>query len=403
MNKPHIVILGAGYGGMMAAAKMQKMIHPNEATITLVNKHDYHYQTTWLHENAAGTLHQDRSKIDIKEVIDRNRVRLILDEVVSIKREEKRVKFKNQDLYYDILIVSLGFEPATYGIPGLSEYAYSIQDINSARLLRERVEYNFALYTNEKYSKDGRLNIVIGGGGLTGVEFAGELINHIPTICEEYDIEKNLVRVFILEGKDCVLSGYDESSVQYAINSLQSRGVEIINDAVVTACTADGIIYEKDGAEYKLSSKTVIWTAGTKANSIVERLNLSMDHGRVKVRNDLRSIEDDSIYLIGDCSLHYDQNGNVLPSTAQIAVQQGEFIARNINAKLKGKEMTGFIPDIPGMITSLGKEDGVAEMFNRNIFGWKAVVLKRFADNWYLFKLGGIHLLMKKGKFNMFH
>ncbi|BAC14306.1 NADH dehydrogenase [Oceanobacillus iheyensis HTE831] len=403
MNKPHIVILGAGYGGMMAAARMQKLIHSNEAKITLVNKNDYHYQTTWLHENAAGTLHHDRSKIDIKEVIDRNRIKLILDEVVSIKREEKKVKLKNQELYYDILIVSLGFEPAIYGIPGLSEFAYSIKDINSARLIRERIEYNFALYTNENKPTDGRLNIVIGGGGLTGVEFAGELINRIPTICEEYDIEKNLVKVYLLEGRDCVLYGYDDSAVQYAMNSLQSRGVEIINDATVKACAEDSIIYEKGGSEHKISTKSVIWTAGTKANSIVERLNLSMEHGRVKVRNDLRSIEDDSIYLIGDCSLNYDENGNVLPSTAQIAMQQGEFIARNINAKIKGKEMAAFLPDVPGRITSLGSDDGIADMFSRNLFGWKAALLKRVADNWYLFKLGGIQLLMKKGKFNMFH
>jgi len=146
MKKPDIVILGAGYGGIMTAVKLQKMLNMNEAVITLVNKYDYHYQTTWLHENAAGTLHHDRTRIPIKDVVNLDRVNFVMDTVISIKPDKKKIKLENGELYYDILVIGLGFETATFGIPGLKENAFTIENINSARLIRDHLEYNFAMY-----------------------------------------------------------------------------------------------------------------------------------------------------------------------------------------------------------------------------------------------------------------
>src|SRR5699024_10944817 len=138
-----IVILGAGYGGIMTTVKLQKLLGVNEADITLVNKHDYHYQTTWLHENAAGTLHHDRTRIPLKNVVNMNRVNFIEDTVVAIKPEEKKEEVENGQVDYDILVIGLGFETATFGIPGLIENAFMINNINSASLIREHLDYTF--------------------------------------------------------------------------------------------------------------------------------------------------------------------------------------------------------------------------------------------------------------------
>ncbi|MGJ9457482.1 NAD(P)/FAD-dependent oxidoreductase [Oceanobacillus sp. CF4.6] len=404
MNKKHIVILGAGYGGMMTAAKLQKTLHTNEAVITLINKNDYHYQTTWLHENAAGTLHHDRTKIKIKDVIDSNKVNIVLDEVICIKPEEKMVKLANGVMNYDVLVIGLGFEPATFGIPGLSEHAFTIGNINNARLIREQLDFNFASYHNEFEKNDARLNIVVGGGGFTGIEFAGELANRIPHLCEEYDIEKAQVRIIIIEGAPTVLPGFDERLVAYAMNSLESRGVEFINGALLKECNKDNIVYEKDGKRKELPTMTTIWAAGVRANSVVERSGFETNRGKVEVRSDMRTPDFEDVFVIGDCaSIKNEETGKPFPPTAQIAIQQAETVAHNVRAKVRRDELESFCPNLKGTIASLGNDDAIAEVFGRNLFGWKAAFMKKMSDNRYLLKLGGIGLLMKKGKFNFFY
>src|SRR5690625_5598505 len=121
MEKPHVVILGAGYGVMITAVNLQKSLSANEASITLVNKHEYHYQSTALHESAAGTLHHDQTRVPIKDVINMSKIDFVQDTVVSIDPREKKVTLADGELTYDILIVSLGFEADTFGIPGLDE------------------------------------------------------------------------------------------------------------------------------------------------------------------------------------------------------------------------------------------------------------------------------------------
>ena len=149
LNKPKIVILGAGYGGIMTAVRLQKQMGGNEAEVILVNKHNYHYQTTWLHEPAAGTLHHDRTRILIKDVINENKITFVQDTVVEIKHEEQKVILENGELAYDYLVVALGFEPETFGIEGLRENAFSISSVDSVRKIREHIEYEFARYNND--------------------------------------------------------------------------------------------------------------------------------------------------------------------------------------------------------------------------------------------------------------
>jgi len=406
MNKPNIVVLGAGYGGIMTTVKLQKSLGVYEARITLVNNHDYHYQSTLLHENAAGTLHHDRTRIPIKEVINKSKVNFLQDTVVSIKPEKKTIKLKeNSCLDYDILVIGLGFEPAMFGIPGLKENAFVIQDINSARLLREHLEYNFARYHNENKENRARLNIVIGGGGFTGVELAGELANRIPELCKEYDIEKSLVRIINIELSETVLQGFDPQLVEYAMNSLESRGIEFITGAMLKECKSNCIVYEKDNKCSEIPTKTVIWAAGVRANTIVERSGFENRSGKVEVRKDMQTPDYDDVFVVGDCALIRDEETNeAYPPTAQIAVQQACTVAHNVKAKLTTSKMRDFKPNHLGTIASLGSNDAIAEVFNgRKLFGWKAAFMKKMNDNRYLLLLGGPSLLMKKGHFNFFY
>ncbi len=224
MSKPKIVVLGAGYGGLMTVTRLQKMVGVNEADITLVNKNDYHYETTWLHEASAGTLHHDRVRYPISNVIDRSKVEFVQDCAIEIKTAEKKVILENGELNYDYLVIALGGESETFGIKGLKEYAFSIVNVNAARQIREHIELQFATYQNEEEKKDDRLTIVVGGAGFTGIEFLGEMGNRIPELCREYDVDKSKVRLICVEAAPMVLPGFDPELVNYAVAQLEKKG-----------------------------------------------------------------------------------------------------------------------------------------------------------------------------------
>jgi len=132
-NRKKVLVLGAGYAGLQAVTKLQKEISSNEAEITLVNKNKYHYEATWLHEASAGTLNYEDLIYPIESVIDKNKVNFINAEVTKIDRNAKKVETTHGIFEYDILVVALGFESETFGINGMKEHAFQIENIHTAR------------------------------------------------------------------------------------------------------------------------------------------------------------------------------------------------------------------------------------------------------------------------------
>ncbi|QHE53404.1 NAD(P)/FAD-dependent oxidoreductase [Pontibacillus sp. HMF3514] len=404
MKRPNIVILGAGYGGMITTVRLQKMLGANEANVTLVNKHNYHYQTTWLHENAAGTLHHDKTRMKISDVVDTNKINFVQDTVLSINSDEKKVKLENGDLEYDYLVVGLGFEAATFGISGLKEHAYTISNINTARLIREHIEYNFARYNNEKEERQDMLNIVVGGAGFTGIEFVGELANRVPELCEEYDIPREKVRIMNVEASPSVLPGFDEELVEYAMNLLEGKGVEFKTGTMIKEVHEDKILVEKDEQQEEIPTNTVVWAAGVRGNSIVEEAGFETARGRVKVSDTLLAPGHDDVFIVGDCALIMnEENDRPYPPTAQIAMQEAENVAHNLKVLVRGgSDLEPFEPNLKGTVASLGEGQAIGVVGDKKLFGWTASVMKKIIDNRYLFMLGGVGLLLKKGKFNIF-
>lgn len=404
MRKPKIVILGAGYGGLITTTRLQKMVGVNEAEIVLINKNDYHYETTWLHEASAGTLHHDRVRYNITDVIDRNKVDFVQATALEINTSEQKVVLEEGEVTYDYLVVALGAEPETFGIKGLKEYAFSIANINSARQIREHIEYQFATYQTEVEKKEERLNIVVGGAGFTGIEFLGELANRIPELCREYDINQDKVNLICVEAAPMVLPGFDPELVNYAVAQLEKKGVEFRIGTAIKECTPEGIIVAKGEDEVEeIKSATVVWAAGVRGNSIIEKSGIDAMRGRVKVQPDLRVPGHDNVFIIGDCSLIINEEINrPYPPTAQIAMQQGEVCAKNITALIRDKgELEFFKPDIKGTVCSLGHDDAIGVVFGKKVFGTKASFMKKMVDNRALYMVGGPSLVLKKGKFNV--
>ena len=405
LKKPKIVIVGAGYGGLMTTVRLQKLVGVNEADIVLINKNDYHYETTWLHEASAGTLHHDRVRYDIRDVIDRSKVDFVQDTVVEIKKEEKKVILEKGEVEYDYLVIALGGEPETFGIKGLKEYAFGITNVNSSRQLREHIEYQFATYNMEEEKNDNRLVIVVGGAGFTGIEFLGELTNRVPELCREYDVDPHKVKILCVEAAPTVLPGFDPELVSYAVSQLERKGVEFLIGTAIKECTPNGIIVAKGEEEPReINAETVVWAAGVRGNSIIEKSGFEAMRGRVKVQPDLRVPGFDDVFIIGDSSLVINEEINrPYPPTAQIAMQQGEVVARNVAALIRNKtDLETFTFDNKGTVCSLGHDDAIGVVFGKKVTGAKASFMKKVVDNRSLFMIGGAGLVLKKGKFNVF-
>lgn len=401
MRKPKIVILGAGYGGLMTAVRLQKLVGVNEADIVLVNKNDYHYETTWLHEASAGTMHHDKVRYEIRNVIDKSKVEFVQDTVLEINKDEKKVILEKNEISYDYLVIAIGGEPETFGIKGLKEFAFGITSVNSSRQLREHMEYQFATYNMEEEKKEERLSIIVGGAGFTGIEFLGELTNRIPELCHEYDVDFNKVKITCVEAAPTVLPGFDPELVKYAVSQLERKGVEFLIGTAIKECTPEGIFVAKGEDEpHEIKAGTVVWAAGIRGNALVEKSGFEAMRGRVKVQLDLRAPGHDDVFIIGDSALMINEEINrPYPPTAQIAMQQGETCAKNLAALIRNKtDLETFKPDIKGTVCSLGEDDAIAVVYGKKLMGTKAAFMKKVVDNRSLYMIGGVPLVLKKGK-----
>ncbi|RTE08818.1 NAD(P)/FAD-dependent oxidoreductase [Paenibacillus whitsoniae] len=392
---PRIVILGAGYGGILAAIRLQKELNYNEADVTLVNKHDYHYITTHLHMPAAGTDNPENARVNILKLIDEFKVDFVKSTVTQIRPHEKKVILEDGTLSYDYLVIGLGGESETFGIPGLKENALNIRSINSVRFIREHIEYQFAKYKREPDRKD-YLTFVIGGAGFTGIEFIGELADRIPSLCKEFDVDPALVKIYNIEAAPTALPGFDPELVEYAMKVLTDKGITFKIGTAIKECTPEGVLIAGD--EF-IKAATVVWTGGIRGNHMLDEAGFETMRGRIKVDDYLRAPGFDNIYVVGDCSIVMNAEGRPFPPTAQIAMQQGEAVAHNLIAAIRGSEMKTFKFSNKGTVASLGKGQAIGIVGSRKLKGNVAALMKKVVDMRYLYIIGGIPLVIRKGRF----
>jgi len=403
VKRPTILVLGAGYGGLSTVVNLQKNMGTDVADITLINQNDYHYESTWLHEASAGTLRPDQVRYDIADVIKADKVKFVKASVKGIDIATKKVTTDNGVFTYDYLVIGLGFEGETFGIPGLDKYALSIANVKAARQIREHIEYQFATWSMEENKDDSRLTLVVGGAGFTGIEFLGELGNRIPELCKEFDVPKEKVRVVCVEASPMVLPGFDPELVEYAVGHLQAKGIEFSVGTPVVEATPEGVKIKKGEDEFEfIKAGTVVWAAGVRGNRLIEQSGIENMRARVKVDKDMRAPGHNDVFIVGDCALLINEEVNrPYPPTAQIAMQQGVTVAKNIISLINGQGTETFVPDLKGSVCSLGEHDAIGVVFGKKITGTKASFMKKVIDNRSLYMIGGPSLVVKKGKFNL--
>lgn len=399
-ERKKVLVLGAGYAGLQTITKLQKQLSADEAEITLINKNDYHYEATWLHEASAGTISYEDVLYPVESVINKNKVNFIKAEVTKIDRNAKKVETDAGIFDFDILVVALGFESETFGIKGMKDYAFQIENILTARKLARHIEDKFANYAASKNKDDKDLAIIVGGAGFTGVEFLGELTDRIPELCNKYGVDQTKVKITCVEAAPKMLPQFSDELVNHAVSYLESKGVEFKIATPIVAANEKGFVVKVNDEEQQLEANTVVWAAGVRGSKLMEESFEGVKRGRIVTNQDLTIDGYNDIFVIGDCSAFIPASEErPLPTTAQIAMQEGEHTAKNIKNILEGQPTQEFEYVDRGTVCSLGANDGVGVVYGKDIQGKKAAFMKKVIDTRAVFKLGGIGLAFKKGKF----
>ena len=399
-DRKKVLVLGAGYAGLQTITKLQKQISADEAEVTLINKNDYHYEATWLHEASAGTISYEDLLYPVKSVVNKDKVNFVKAEVTKIDRNAKKVETDAGIFDYDILVVSLGFETETFGIKGMKDHAFQIENVLTARKLSRHIEDKFANYASSKQKDDKDLAIIVGGAGFTGVEFLGELTDRIPELCNKYGVEQSKVKITCVEAAPKMLPMFSDELVNHAVSYLEDRGVEFKIGTPIVAANEKGFVVKVNDEEQQLEANTVVWAAGVRGSKLMEESFEGVKRGRIVTKQDLTIEGYDDVFAIGDVSAFIPAGEErPLPTTAQIAMQQGEQTAKNIINILEGQPTQEFEYVDRGTVCSLGSNDGVGVVYGKDIQGKKAAFMKKVIDTRAVYKLGGVGLAFKKGKF----
>lgn len=388
MTDKKIVIIGAGYGGMAAGVHLQKHHTP----FALINKHSYHYFKTLLHEAAGGRDDFQTYAIHLADVLTSPYVQIMKETVVSFDRSKRTVNTETTTHQYDTLIISLGSQTSSFAIPGIKEYSLMLNTLEDAKHIRLRIENSLLSYKDNQ--NPDALKVVVGGGGLTGVELMGELADYLPQFLANHRIPTDEFELILVHGHSEILPDVDERLRQIAAQKLVERGVTLVlNQRIVEALPNQIVLSDRR----VLHANTFIWTGGVEANPVLQTSGLTLDgRGRAVVNPYLQSINDENIYVIGDCACCLDETGNPLPPTGQVAEQMGQYVAQSL---ISARDLNQpFVFHNHGLAASLGPHQGVAEVGHIHASGITALVMKEGSKAKYLMHLGGIHALLQKHK-----
>lgn len=377
-----VLVLGGGYGGLLAALRLGRRLAGKPFRIGLVDRNAYHTLVTELHRVAAGTAPPTAVRIPFAKILGGKPVSFVQAEVRELDPHGRRVDTSAGALRYKVLIVALGGEAETYGIPGVAEHALSATALTPARLFRHRLEHNLARYA---YTRDDAYRtVVIGGAGFTGIELAGELASRAPTLREAFDLPaaEGGLRIVVAEATERVLPPFPEELGRYAVRRLEERGVRFFFGSPFREVCEEGVLLD-DGTF--LPARTVAWCGGVRAPEVLRRAGFPVHNGRIPVGNDLRVPGFEDVFAVGDVAYFVDEDLGPLPPTAQTAIQMGPQAAENAAALLTRGSVRPLRAKNRGAVATLGPKDAVGSLYGRfRIYGSLASWTKRAIEMRYL-------------------
>lgn len=392
MKKPKVIILGAGYGGIITSRELENTLNNGEAEVTLINKHDYHYISTQLHKTGAGTALDDKVALHIPDLLKKNIVNFKKGIVHHVDFNSKTVILENNEtLEYDYLLIALGFDVDTFGIPGVEENAFKIRSFRSSKAIQHHIQHQF-----EKYAEDrdlSRLTFIVAGAGFTGIEMVGELIDQLPKLCRKHGIPLENTRIVNVEASDKILPFFDQKLIDFTTSYLKKNRVEVVTSTKIVECTSEAVILDNG---YQVPARTLIWSGGVRANRLLEKWNLNLVRGKIPVDQYLRVKELDGVFCVGDASYCVNDDQTPLAATAQVAIQQAQVCGPNLAAAIRGHALQPFMYSHKGTVASIGSRAAVGNVFGMKITGRFAAFMKQVVEARYLFVLGGPLFMVKE-------
>lgn len=399
-----IVILGAGYAGVEAALTLhKKKKKADDIEVTIIDKNSYHTLLTELHEVAGNRISEDGVIVPLRDIFKYTDVKIVKDEIDKIDFEGGKLLSEATEYKYDYLVVAAGSEPNYYGIPGMSEYCFPLWSFNDAVKIREHIKHSFAMASQEKDSaaRKALLTFVVGGGGFTGIEMIGELGLWVKSLCREYDIPRNDVRLVLIEALPTILSNLKPKSIAKAANYLSKNlKVEVMTSCAITKLNPDSVEL-KNGTV--IPTKTLIWSAGIRASCLTNEINDAMKSKACRIKvNEFTQTKYDNVYAIGDISAFVSKDGT-LPALVEGAIQTGAAAAKNILADIRGKEKQKLEPKLHGVMVSIGSYFAVTDLMGYELPRYLGMFMKYLVNVHYLFGIGGFELVIKYIKHEFLH
>jgi NADH dehydrogenase FAD-containing subunit len=364
MARPHIVIVGAGFGGLSAAVGLAGA----EADVTVIDRRNYHLFQPLLYQVATAGLSPAQIASPIRAILRHAaNVHVLLGKVSGIDKEHRTVALHDRTLSYNTLVLATGARHSYFGHDEWESVAPGLKKIDDATDIRRRILTAFekAEATESREAHRRFLTFVVIGGGPTGVEMAGA-IAELARVALRHDfrrIDPREASIILVEAGPRVLPAFPTVLSAAAHRSLERLGVEVLLGAPVTHCDAEGVTI---GDDRLLAAATIIWGAGVAASSAAAWLGTEKDRvGRVMVGRDLTVPGHSEIFCIGDTAHAAGRDGKPLPGLAPVAKQQGAYVARVLRARLTGKPAPKpFRYRDLGTMATIGRRAAVAD------FGW---------------------------------
>lgn len=371
LKQHHVVIIGAGFGGLRAARALAN----DPVRVTLLDRNNYHLFQPLLYQVATAGITPEEIAYPVRTIFRRQKnLEFRMAEVNEIDVRNRRLLTTGGEVTYDTLIVAAGGQTNHFGMDSVAANSLGLKSLEDAAGLRNHLLHQFELAAQEPDPavRQARLCFVIAGGGPSGVETAGA-ISELVQMVLAYDyknIQRSEVQVLLLEGADHLLAAMPSALSQRAARVLERKGVQVRFGAQVTGF--DGAAVTLTGGEI-IPARTLIWTAGVRAVPLVKQLGVPLgSQGRVRLMPTLQVPGHPEIYVIGDAALTEDPDGRPLPMVAPVAIQQGERAAANIRLALRGQAALPFVYRDPGILATIGRSQAVARLWGLSLTGFTA-------------------------------
>ncbi len=381
-DRPHVVIIGGGFGGLYAARGLDR----DDVRVTLVDRRNHHLFQPLLYQVATAGLNPSDIARPIRSVLaDQDNAEVLLAEVVGIDRGARKVVLADGEIGYDYLILATGATHSYFGHDAWAAHAPGLKSIEDALEIRRRMLWAYEAAEREPDAELRRewLTFVVVGAGPTGVEMAGAMaeVGHHTLRRDFRHIDPLQARVLLVEGQGRVLPSFDEALAPKALRQLHKLEVEVRLGAQVIAIDERGVTLAP--AE-RIAARTVIWAAGVAASPLARSLGVPLDRaGRVLVNPDLTIPDDDRVFVIGDLAAVTDC-GKPVPGLAPAAMQAGRQTAANILRKLRGEPHRPFHYTDKGSLATIGRAAAVGEIGRFKVSGFIAWFMWAFVHLFYL-------------------